>query len=443
MSLFGTSSHIPFTNSPSKPKQQQILKGIDTVLTDDILATHRKKSAQQQELNTTISHLTNIAGTIPKSLVKKIAECNNSSNQPHKSNKYQNEYHNKKSNDNNKEWHRRTGREEDLDCNPSLMEFLKQPTLKSRCSHKEKQILAEAHHNITQHMLKSINKSTKNESQYKLLTCALQITGPEKMDEKDLNDSKFFENIEKGRFITRFDLNYDEWMEDIENNKQEFINEIACALNVERYEITINDIRKGSVIIDFLVKNIWIPFYISKLQIDAIRTQDEYFMRSQDQIEVEYERKWYAATICTVIDDGNQNGKHFKIRYNPEQGKNMFWRNTEWFFSKKQASRLKFKNQLYSIVTDQGEQKNMPWNPPELAKKNDVRYIEENDHIFVDFKGHWRRCVVVNKVQKLNGISIKVFCLMNGDKKELCLWKNDDKDLISFIDMRDHPMGTP
>ena len=257
------------------------------------------------------------------------------------------------------------------------------------------------------------------------------------MDEKELDAANFQDKIKNGKFTVRFDLDYDEWMKDKENNTAKFVNEISQVLHVKKHEIDVQNIKQGSVIIDWMVRNIWIPFFVKKLDDDKMAKTAEKVMNPQDQIECEYQGQWYPATIVQIINDGLEDGMRLKVRYNPRKGHNAFsWRNTEWFHSEKEASRLRLSNQVYTIKNEQGDTYQIPWQQPGLAERNNVDDIEEYDHIYVKFNEHWRRCEVVRTLNKDDGMWIKVFCLINGQCEGLALWKDEIRGRISFRDMR-------
>ena len=261
------------------------------------------------------------------------------------------------------------------------------------------------------------------------------------MNETELNSDNYWINVNQGKFEVRLDFDYHEWMRDKDKYEIQFKDEIAKFLDVKPDEITINDYREGSTIVDMCLANIW-RFYKSlskKDSSDDDLTDYVRSMRVQDQIAVKYGKVWYNATIVNIWDkDGN--GKHFEVRYNPrddDKGRHPFWWNTEWIYSIAEAARLRFTNQEYLMRDKEGQDIPISWIPPPITQRESVENIRVNDHIFVKFgKKGWRRCKVYKKQRQFLGVWIKVKELKDGKTMGLNLWQEVDKHKISFIDMR-------
>ena len=174
----GTTSHIPFTGHGGR-RSRQILKGIDNVSANQVLEKHRNKHEKDECLNSKKTLFTNVSGTIPDDMITKInleppsnpkspsnnshlaIECKTPTTTPQRPNSNQQ--------------HRRSGRVEDLDFNPSLMNFLSKN--KNICGISDKRALVAAHYGITQHMVQSIHTQSKDQSKYHILPTTLEITG--------------------------------------------------------------------------------------------------------------------------------------------------------------------------------------------------------------------------------------------------------------------------
>ena len=265
------------------------------------------------------------------------------------------------------------------------------------------------------------------------------------MDEQANDDQKHNLESEASKFEFKLDIDYNSYKESKHQYSKQFRHELASVLNVAPNHIELNNHREGSWIFDAIINIIkpkrWLRFQNNQFSDKDAHDRFIELMRIQDQISVEYQNKWYNATIIDIKADvtTKQKKKHFQVRYNPKDnsnGTNPFWSNTEWFYSKdlvlQEDKRLRYpkKKYVYFKNANQGDVDTEGWKPPEIIYRPNVANIQINDHIFVNFdKYGWRRSKVVGK-----GTCLTVRNLMDGDDIKLGVTSKSDR--IQFCDMR-------
>eukprot|EP01084_Bolivina_argentea_P302894 522889_1 len=300
--------------------------------------------------------------------------------------------------------------------------------------------------NIISNMIQSINNVKDRESKYELLPFITELTEqPNTMNAKQMkdrntnveqqvarensfkkkNESKiidFVEQFNDAHFTIRFNLEYQRWATNGKKFEEKFKNEISNALKICSSSIQIQNVKQGSIIIDYMVVNIWYPLYANRiLPYDPIPAH--YQPSLDDQIEVSADGHWYPATIKEIRY--TDNGELIHVRYNPVNGKNAFvFVNTEWFNTLKEASRLRVPNQVLANINMHGAVIRLPFTSPPLAQVYHLYQLQPGHHISVDFKiSKWYRCIIVSISHNM---IMKVINLRNGKSKKLDL--NDIKD---------------
>eukprot|EP01084_Bolivina_argentea_P025622 47654_1 len=278
-----------------------------------------------------------------------------------------------------------------------------------------------------------ILEASQNGSLY-LLSKTKNISNVDLISEND---------IENGNFIITLDFEHKEWITNSAKYENIFKQEICQTLpQIDPSMINIQNVKEGSIIIDWIIVNIWMLRFRSENAAGYSPTNttntEPYEMKQQDQIEVEFEGKWYAATIIEIRCKSGVTGKYFKVRYNAVNGKDIFWKNTEWFYSHSQADRLRFPGQ---IITKSGEE----WNPPGIAideqgvRVNNKHELKVGQHIYVYSKNYWFRCQILKRLEGGIGVALTVILLEYGGSSPLSLhlWKPEHRALIELRDMRD------
>eukprot|EP01084_Bolivina_argentea_P025623 47659_1 len=263
-------------------------------------------------------------------------------------------------------------------------------------------------------------------------------------------------DINNGRFIIRLDFEYKEWISNSKKYEGLFKHEICQTVPwIKPSMIQIQQVNEGSVIIKFRVIIDWITVNIWMCRFPSMKsTIPQYKMKCQDQIEVYFQGKWYSSTIIEIrsISSLGNGGKYFKVRYNAVNGRDIFWRNTEWFRTRceKNSLRLRFPGQHVPIYVN-GKKCSEEWNPPGIAidkqgvRANNVYELKVGHHIFVysQSAGDWYRCEIVKRcidIRKklkedfVEHISIRVIRLVDGELSGffLDLWKPEHRELIAI-----------
>ncbi len=192
-------------------------------------------------------------------------------------------------------------------------------------------------------------------------------------------------------------MNYDEWISNKESNEETFKKEIADILKVDVSKIEIQETKKGSVLIAFVIVGAVLAVAaISYGVYRAFRYQGpavpvDYDMKPDDQIKVKYKNQWYPATVIKVEYDHTKPGKTFKVRYNPVDGKNIFWSNTESFNEEMNATRLKLPNRAFTVLNGNIVQHQTVWTPPPLCNVSNTNTkvgLKCRDHVFIKAKNN-------------------------------------------------------
>eukprot|EP01084_Bolivina_argentea_P279845 478485_1 len=276
---------------------------------------------------------------------------------------------------------------------------------------------------IMQQAINKIKRAAKNKSLF-LLSKTKSITGVDITSENEIND---------GHFIITFDFQHKKWMSNSVKCECIFKKEICETLApVASSMIKIQQVKEGSVIIDWIIRGLLkIRFLISARNNVSARTQ--YQMQKQDQIQVRNKNKWYCATILQYHSETGVKGKYFKVRYNAVNGKDPFFWNTEWFYSRVQRELLCFPGDVLM--------KNETWYPvgigiDEQGVRAHTTYgLQVGHHIYVDYYGYWYRCEITTR--RAEWIEVIRLCDGASSKNWLNLLNKRHLEKISLKDKRE------
>eukprot|EP01084_Bolivina_argentea_P168944 292897_1 len=292
-----------------------------------------------------------------------------------------------------------------------------------------------------QHIInKMVHTINVCKNQYEYLATITLLTGPLILRLDQVERNNYWSVLSDASFVSKLAISYDDWMINNKKSENEFKNEISGALHINPIYIRINGVGKGleDIVIDWTVMYIWIPYYIQGVTTNLIYR--EYRMRPQDQIEVQYDKKWIPCTILEVKDTLNKKGKQIKVRYNKLNGNDRYFTNTEWLWTIKHYDRLRLPDQVYVIVSYNGVKIGTTFKPPLLAyvRGGNKKYLDIGHHIFVNRDNIWYRCEIIN-VSMETDKAIQVLYLVNTFVKNtewLTLSDNHHLKRISLEDMR-------
>ena len=265
----------------------------------------------------------------------------------------------------------------------------------------------------------------------------LRFKNNRKPKQKMPDNEQYINHTKIGKLQCKLKFDFDKWKQNETKYNGIFRSEIADALKINSALVKMKKIGRGSVIIDFWVLNIWIPLHVSNFSHDPIPRA--YNMRPNDQIEVKYKHVWHESTISEVKMSSKSNGKLFKVRYNPQAGKDLFTKNTEWFCSLKEGQRLRMPNQIIISFDEHGAKINTEWQPKPLAPIANILDVEVGQHIYVQYKGTWYRCEVIEARNIYQGTKIQILYLVHGfwnDTEWMELWNTNHLARISLADVR-------